>query len=112
MSLSENPVARALAVGIAAKACRLERGWSLKRAVAAGAFGKTWLWRVENGQGARWEWRLTYGELQQMYGSQFVRAYRAASRKILGPNRSPLPGEGDRVLAAIAAATLAARGEE
>jgi len=112
VTLGENPAARAVALGIAAKACRLQRGWSLRRAVFHGAFGRTWLWRVENGQGAAWDWRLTYDELREIYGSQFVRCYRAASRKILGPNRSPLPGERDRILAAMAAATLAARGEE
>ncbi len=112
MTLAENPPARAQALGIAAKACRLERGWSLREASGRVDWGRTWLWRVESGQGARLDWRRTHQRLQSIYGSQFVRSYRAASRRILGSNRSPLPGEGDRILAAMAAAALAARGEE
>jgi len=112
MTLAENPAARAQALGIAAKACRLARGWSLRMASDQCDWGRTWLWRVEQGQGARWDWRLTYGRLQTIYGSQWVRAYRAASSKIMGSNINPKAGQPDRLIAAMAAATLAARGGE
>ncbi len=104
ISVRENATLRTAAVGIAALACRSEAGLTIREAAAMSKWGKTWLWRVENGKCAVYDWRTSWGRLSAIY-PEFPRVYRAARDAIVGHPRGT-----DPIARAMAAAHLAARG--